>query len=1227
MNSLRQFTNLYSKSKTLRFELKPVGETLENIQRSGIIERDTVRAENYRKMKKTIDEFHKSFIDRALTGAKLTKLDEFDALYRASADEKRTETWKKAFDSCKQALRREIVACFKKQEDFSDLNKKELIRNRLKAWIDQNRSDLYYTQEFHDFTTYFTGYNENRMNMYSDEEKATAVSHRLIDENLPKFLDNIAVYNKVKASPVAERFAQICADMEPWLNVTSLDDVFSVSHYNFVLTQSQIEAYNVLLGGWRDGDQKRQGLNEYINLYNQTHPDAKLPRLKMLYKQILSDRESISWLPAEFENASELLEVVQAFSESLKSPAENAGRILRELPSCDKAKVYVRGDALGKISVGIFGAYHVISDALGEEERGDYYALDMLEHALLAYAETTDHEMIPNAEVIKQDCISQYFVQGIQVLSNALNAALSKAAELLNTAHTAGYRLSQTDKAKLKEYLDAAMEILHFLKPLYLPSDSDLEKDDVFYGAFAPVYEELQPMTKLYDMVRNFATKKPFSTEKVKLNFDCSTLLDGWDVNKETQNLGVLFLRDGNYFLGIMDKRHNRILEQVEASSEESCYQKVQYKLLPGPNKMLPKVFFSKSRIAEFAPSEEVLRIYKSGSFKKGPAFSQEDCHTLIDFYKSSIQKHPEWSQFGFSFSPTETYEDISGFFREISEQGYKLSYLPISASYIDELVRDGKLYLFRIYNKDFSPSSKGRPNLHTMYWRALFSEENLRDVVYKLNGQAEIFYRKRSISDDDLVTHPANQPIAKKNPALAGQNSTFSYDIVKDRRYAVDKFQFHVPITMNFKAAGTAHINEKVCAYLKNNPDVNIIGIDRGERHLLYISMIDQDGRVVRDETGKDIQYSLNTITGCYRDSAGKQIAFETPYHDLLDQKERERQSARQNWDTVETIKELKEGYMSQVVHHIARLMVKYNAVVIMEDLNSGFKRGRIKVEKQVYQNFEKALIEKLNYLIFKDTPADHPGGLYHALQLTENFESFKKLTKQSGFLFYVPAWNTSKIDPVTGFVDLLKPKYTNVAAARAFFSKFQGISFDPENGWFRFRFDYRDFTEKAGESRTEWELCTFGELRYAFNRKLNGNRGGYEQWDVTERLKALFDRYRIDWGRGDLREAITRQTEAPFFASLIRILQVLLAMRYSCAEDGKDFILSPVVSPDGTFFCSEAGMPGLPQDADANGAYNIARKGLWVLRQINRAEDIMDWTTKVQNTQWLSFVQELTP
>lgn len=76
--------------------------------------------------------------------------------------------------------------------------------------------------------------------------------------------------------------------------------------------------------------------------------------------------------------------------------------------------------------------------------------------------------------------------------------------------------------------------------------------------------------------------------------------------------------------------------------------------------------------------------------------------------------------------------------------------------------------------------------------------------------------------------------------------------------------------------------------------------------------------------------------------------------------------------------------------------------------------------------------LIEKLNYLVDKKADASVSGGLLNAYQLTSKFDSFQKLGKQSGFLFYIPAWNTSKIDPVTGFVNLLDTRYQNVEKAK---------------------------------------------------------------------------------------------------------------------------------------------------------------------------------------------------
>lgn len=1231
MKTLADFTGLYQVSKTLRFELIPVGETLRHIEEKGIIEADTKLAESYQLMKGTIDEFHKDFIDSALTGVKLHGLAEYYALYTATGEEKQDKKYTDRIEKAKETLRKEIVKSFKANDLFKKLDKKELIQDELQKWIDTAHPGLYNDPTFRNFTTYFTGYNENRMNMYSDEGKATAVAFRLIDENLPKFIDNIRSFEKIKASEVAEDFPTLFQNMEPWLNVNTLDELFTLKAYDLFLTQAGIDAYNTIIGGRKEGDVKFKGLNEYINLYNQTHPDAKLPKLKILYKQILSDRTSASWLPEAFADAAELLKTVQDSYESYTKEKifDSLQQVLEELPEFDWSHIYICESFLTDVSQKMFGNYMVFHNALGidtededrRKKKQKAFSIAELQNALDDYYARVDSDIRPQAYT--KSCFAEYFAEGTADVLEKLQAAYSEVETLLSTKHDHTYCLTQSDKEKLKTFLDNMMALLHFVKPLYLKADAELAKDELFYGAFAPVYEELQKVTKLYDKVRNFVTQKPYSTEKVKLNFGCSTLLNGWDVNKETQNLGVLLLKDGKYYLGIMNKADNKAFSDLPSCEEADCYQKVMYKLLPGPNKMLPKVFFSKSRIDEFAPNEEVLSIYEAGSFKKGENFSLSDCRRLIDFFKESIAKHPEWSQFGFSFSPTEQYQDISEFYREISEQGYKITYESVSASYIGSLVRSGNLYLFQIYNKDFSSYAKGKPNLHTLYWKALFAEENLADVVYKLNGEAEVFYRKSSITEADRIVHPANCPLESKNPARKGGTSTFAYDIIKNRRYTVDKFQFHVPITMNFKADGSPRINEKVCAYLRNNPDVNIIGIDRGERHLLYISMINRSGHVVRGKDGKYIQYSLNTITGEYKGADGKPVSFETPYCELLDKKEEERREARENWGVIENIKELKAGYLSQVVHHIAKLMVEYNAIVVLEDLNGGFKNSRKKVEKQVYQNFEKALIEKLNYLVFKDADADAPGSVYHALQLTDKFESFKKLTKQTGFLFYVPAWNTSKIDPVTGFVDYLKPKYTSMSEAKKFFSKFNSIIYNAEKNWFEFDFDYSDFTEKAEGTRTAWTLCTHGELRYAFNRSLNKGRGGYEKCNVTEKLKALFTENSIDYRRGDLRSVITAQNSAAFFASLMKCLQITLAMRYSSTEDKKDFILSPVADKNGVFYCSEGREDGLPQDADANGAFNIARKGLMVLEQIDTAEKYTDRTTRISNRDWIYFVQ----
>jgi CRISPR-associated protein Cpf1 len=71
-------------------------------------------------------------------------------------------------------------------------------------------------------------------------------------------------------------------------------------------------------------------------------------------------------------------------------------------------------------------------------------------------------------------------------------------------------------------------------------------------------------------------------------------------------------------------------------------------------------------------------------------------------------------------------------------------------------------------------------------------------------------------------------------------------------------------------------------------------------------------------------------------------------------------------------------------------------------------------------------------------------------------------------------------------------------------------------------------------------------------------------------------------------------------------------------------DYLQSPVADDNGVFYNSNTCDKTLPENADANGAYNIARKGLWMVRQIKAADDLEKVKLAVSNKEWLLFAQE---
>ena len=303
---------------------------------------------------------------------------------------------------------------------------------------------------------------------------------------------------------------------------------------------------------------------------------------------------------------------------------------------------------------------------------------------------------------------------------------------------------------------------------------------------------------------------------------------------------------------------------------------------------------------------------------------------------------------------------------------------------------------------------------------------------------------------------------------------------------------------------------------------------------------------------------------------------------------------------------------------------MRKYNAIVVLEYLNNGFKNSRIKVEKQVYQKFEKMLIDKLNYLVFKDVEWNDEGGVLNAYQLTNKFDSFKKMGKQSGVLFYIPAWNTSKLDPTTGFVNLFYVKYESAEKTKEFIRKFEDIRFNEKDNYFEFVVDdYSKFTDRLNDSKMDWIICTYGDRIETFRNPEKNNQWDNRTVKLTDEFKKLFEQYNIDLS--NIKESILDKDDTKLFKEFMKLFKLTIQMRNSITNSEEDYLISPVKNNNNEFFDTRKGDKRLPLDADANGAYNIARKGLMLIEQIKNTDDDKLGKIKydISNKEWLSYAQ----
>lgn len=1325
MSNLARFSNIYPVSKTLRFELLPQGETLQNIQKNGLLSQDKKKANDYQNVKKLIDRYHKFFIDDVLSKISF----DWTELENAITEYRKDKTQQEQLETVQKKMREKIAKAFSSDKRFSELTAstpEKLLKNaEFLSLLDSSEKAT--IKSFDKFSSYFTGFQENRKNVYSAEEISTSVPYRIVHDNFPKFLQNVTSYNELK-NICPEVLKKATAELKDVLNGKSLDEVFSVSAFNKVLSQKGIDFYNQIIGGvsGKNETKKVRGVNECVNQYWQQNADFskehKQIKMTPLFKQIMSDRSTLSFVIETIESDKDLCAALENFQNDAKTSFEKISELHKKLQNANNEtlfNIFVNAKDLTFVSEVLFGKWDEIQKRMNayaktnftkkeqvrwvnesvadaasgtesvKQKKGEFSFAE-LNSALSFYSdeiEATDVRMqnyfdFPlwqngSDKKIRFDSASDF--------KNKENEKYNFMARFLSAIKNGDFIKDNKDAVQaIKDYLDYVQNCYHRLKPLDVSNEA--ERDSDFYELFDEITENLSLVIPLYNKTRNYVTKKPNNQGKYKLNFENAQLAKGWDEDVEKAKASVILIKDKKYYLGIINAKNKvKFSDAPVQNGNEPCYKKMIYKQFDAL-KQIPKCSTQLKEVKKHFElgAEEAYTLNDKKNFLKNLVITKkiwelnnyvwdgskfvlkkdgdtrpkkfqigyirqtgdekgyrDALASWISFCKDFLVSYKSSAIYEYNFKESTEYKALDEFVNYLSNCCYKITFCDVPAKTVEKWVSENRLYLFQIYNKDFASGAKGKPNLHTLYWETVFSEENLRDVVFKLNGEAELFYRdtviknafshnvgekmvNRATSNGKTLSESAHKELVdfengriQKND-LSSEAKTIlesgtlivknvTHKITKDRHYTEPKFLFHAPLTINFKASGNDKtLNLQAREFLKGNGDVKIIGLDRGERNLIYMTMIDRDGKIV-------MQKSFNQI------SAGKR---KVDYHEKLDTREKERDAARKSWQAVGKIAELKEGYLSAVIYEIASLMARHNAIVVMEDLNFGFKRGRFHVEKQVYQKFEKMLIDKLNYFAFKDD-------VLHGTQLTQMFTSFKSLGKQSGFLFYVPAGYTSKIDPVTGFVNLLPmTNLTNTQKKKAFFEKFIDIHFDDDTKSFAFSFDYTDFEGKAKNElpKTKWTVYSKGK-RIVYSAK---NKTSSDEYP-TERLKALFEKYCIDFKDGkNILSEILKQDDVKFFDELYFAFKWTMQMRNSSAKTDEDYIISPVRAKDGAFFDSreqekiaERGeTPKLPQDADANGAYHIALKGLLLLNRFDKAENLKDGSLlTISNKDWFEF------
>lgn len=925
--------------------------------------------------------------------------------------------------------------------------------------------------------------------------------------------NRLTLIGKFVPKRVAENFIRYAENVPVFAHAIKNNDNFIVENEDILtvyssydgyfecITPAGINAYNGFISGKNDENGIISlGYNGYANEYNQSlkknnSKKSVLFKANRLYKQALFPEEKafeIAMIGSDKEFIDVLGKVIDLMPGLCSDTIELFDFITPET-IVDEKKLHM-------LSFYLFNNHETIPQIIedsGNKRKKEYTLTELADMGVLTFSAIKD--------VLKKLSVAKYR-DALRIRDDLVRTGFDKVTNI---------RERQDIIDLIVKYTEAVKEVGDILSP-FITKSRDASLFNVNAAELKNMFRDNSDATNL---MRNYITKSLKKQAKLtRMLFNQPGKLDAawWNgrasatdmVGKFSATQNGIIRMDGKYYLFMLTNGTKPVKFEISDDNVDA----LEYKKLAGASKLLPKTVFSKGCKAFFENkkgsvyeitdkmdvpvevTEEMYRIYKDGSFKKDylkthPGAEdtvRNNLTKIIELYKTVMMHYSEFDSFDLSgLKDAKDYATLKDFADEIDTLTTSMRWVSVSRAQILDMVERHEALMFLIDGGNMYKEGK-KKTMPAKVLLEILSDENMAHVSITLNSKPAIYYREPL--GEGKVTHKVGSALVNKidcdgnyvpddvymqlygyhNGKISKAKLTeesldwlervgykkCDRDLIKDNRYY--KPHFHMTYSYTINKDVERDSSRDITKDIEELTDGNIVSVVRGIRDLLYYVVADKNGKTL--ESG-----SLNVVGGINYYEKLKMLGFSRNVN------------KSRHWIYDTRVEDIKDAYRLAAAGEVVKIAVKYNAIIVLEDINKASREKWACIDHQIFGKFVDAVVNKASSYQIPAVTGDAPGSIKRPLQLsfvpTNGFKMRKK-----GIVNTVSSGTIISVDPESGFIPAFDYRDINsMKKQKEFFKKFSRIEI--KDSCIEFEFDYSNFKTSGRFSKSKWAVMAYGE------------------------------------------------------------------------------------------------------------------------------------------------------